>query len=354
LALEGVMTDVNRFFAQNEKVSVTGAVKRAFQEQGVDAEGMVKDMTSKGAAELQKAFGMTNEQIANMDFTQFTAAFNKMGSQADRIALLDTLTQSGAITADQKNAIMSNLGERIGRFGLASDKGTMRTAAIRQAEEAERALHGGMTTLEITATAIAENQRALNEAFKPTAGMQDDLKEGLSRIREAKIEEKKKGGLNDAEAAAAVDADGYTFVELIQASSKITAPGMQEAVTKELGKIETELEQATQSGDTARMEILQRRKDDMAAYQDILLEQDPIKRAKMVEELKAKVEEDIIEQNKAEREKKTEQQKQTDEAQKATVSSAKTLTDLLALLVSIAEKLGVSVDALKSLNEKIE
>jgi len=347
------MNDINKFYAQNEKVSVTGAVKRAFQEQGFDAERMVKNMTTTAGAELQDAFRMTPEQIANMDFTQFTAAFNKMGSQAERIALLDTLTQSGAITADQKNAIMSNLGERMGRFGLASDKGTMRTAAIRQAEEAERALHGGMTTMEITATAITENQRALNEAFKPTAGMQDDLKKGLSQIREAKIKEKKRGGLNDADAAAAVDADGYTFVELIQASSSITTPGMKDAVTKELGNIETELKQATQSGDKARMKILQRRKDDMAAYQNILLEKDQIEKTKKIEELKAKVEKDIIEQDKAAREKKTEQQKQTDDSQKAMVSSAKTLTDLLAVSKLMADKLGVSAEALKSLNEKV-
>ena len=347
------MNDINKFYAQNENVSVTGAVKRAFQEQGFDPEQMVKGMTSVGATELEKAFGMTSGQIANMDFTQFTAAFNKMGSQADRIALLDTLTQSNAITPEQRNAIMSNLGERIGRFGLASDKGTMRTAAIRQAEEAQRAEHGGMTTMEIMATAIAENQRALNEAFKPVAGMQEGVTTGLKQIREAKINEKKKAGLNDSEAAAAVDQEGFTFVELIQASSGITAPGMKDAVTKELGNIEAELKQATASGDKARMEILERRKTDMTTFRDILLEEDPTVKAKKIEELKAKVEKETMERDKVEREKKTEQQRQTDDSQKAMVSSAKTLTDLLAVNRLMAEKAGVSAEALKSLNEKV-
>lgn len=349
------MNDINKFYAQNENVSVTGAVKRAFQEQGFDAERMVKDMTTTAGAELQAAFvGMTPEQIANMDFTQFTAAFNKMGSQADRIALLDTLTQSGAITTNQKNAIMSNLGERIGRFGLASDKGTMRTAAIRQAEEAERALHGGMTTMEITATAIAENQRALNEAFKPVAGMQEGVTEGLKQTREAKIQDRLKSGASAtrAEAEAAVDQEGFSFVELIQSASGATTPGMKEAVTKELGNIEAELKQATQSGDTARVEILERRKADMTAFQEILGSSKE-ERAKKIEELKAKVEQDIIEQDKAAREKQTEQQKQTDDSQKAMVSSAKTLTDLLAVNRLMAEKIGVSAEALKSLNEKV-
>ena len=346
------MNDVNKFYAQNENVSVTGAVKRAFQEQGFDAEGMVKDMTTTAGAELKTAFGMTDAQIANMDFTQFTAAFNKLPSQADRVALLDTLTQSGAITTSQRNAVLSNLGERMGRFGLASDKGTMRTAGIRQAEEAERAEHGGMTTMEITATAIAENQRALNEAFTPKPGAQEALSEGLKQLRDSKVAEKFKGGLSQTEAEAAVDQEGFSFVELIQSASNVTTPGMKEAVTKELSSIEAELATATQSGDKARVEILERRKADMTSFQDILGSSKE-ERAKKIEALRTKVEKDIIEQDKAAREKKDEQQKQTDDSQKAMVSSAKTLTDLLAVNRLMAEKIGVSAEALKSLNEKV-
>lgn len=346
------MNDVNKFYAQNENVSVTGAVKRAFQEQGFDAEGMVKDMTTTAGAELKRAFGMTDAQIANMDFTQFTAAFNKLPSQADRVALLDTLTQSGAITTSQRNAVLSNLGERMGRFGLASDKGTMRTAGIRQAEEAERALHGGMTTMEITATAIAENQRALNEAFTPKPGAQEALTAGLKQIRDSKVAEKVKGGLSQTEAEAAVDQEGFSFVELIQSASGVTTPGMKEAVTKQLSSIEAELATATQSGDKARVEILERRKADMTSFQEILGSSKE-ERAKKIEELRTKVEKDIIEQDKAAREKQTEQQKQTDDSQKAMVSSAKTLIDMLAVNRLMAEKIGVSAEALKSLNERV-
>jgi hypothetical protein len=348
------MNDINKFYAQNENVSVTGAVKRAFQEQGLDAERMVKDMTTVAGAELKSAFGMTDKQIADMDFTQFTAAFNKLPSQAARIALLDTLTQLGAVTPEQKNAILSNLGERMGRFGLASDKGTLRTAGIRQAEEAERAQHGGLTTIEITATAIAENQRALNEAFTPKPGVQETISAGLKQIRDSKVADKvKKGGLSQTQAEAAVDQEGFTFVELIQSASGVTTPGMKEAVTQQLSNIETELAAATQSDDKAQMEILERRKADMTSFQEILSSSSPQEQAKKIEDLKVKVEKDLIEQDKATREKKTEQEKQLDDSQRAMVSSAKTLTDILVVNRLMAEKVGVTAEALKSLDQKV-
>jgi hypothetical protein len=347
------MNDINRFYAQNENVSVTGAVKRAFTEQGVDIEKVVADMTTAGGSELMSAFGMTADQIKAMDFTQFAAAFNKLDSQQARVDLLNKLETSGALRPEVKNAMLSNLGERMDRFGLASDKGTMRTARIRQAEEAERARNGGMTSMEITATAITENQRMLNDVFKSDSSMQNVLSQGLKQIRDSKIAEKVKGGMSQQEAETAVDQDGFSFTELLQSASGVTDPGMRKAVQESLANIDSDLAAAKSSGDTARLQILERQKADMTAFNQILETKDPAERAKKIETLRTEVERDIMNKDKVEREKMTEQQKQTDEAQKATLTSAKTMVDLLAVNRLMASSMSSTAESLKSLDTKV-
>jgi hypothetical protein len=57
--------------------------------------------------------------------------------------------------------------------------------------------------------------------------------------------------------------------------------------------------------------------------------------------------------DKVEREKMTEQQKQTDEAQKATLTSAKTMVDLLAVNRLMASSMSSTAESLKSLDTKV-
>lgn len=348
------MSDINRFYAQNENVSVTGAVKQAFTEQGVDIEKVVTDLANSSSSELQKAFDMDAAEIKSMDFTQFAAAFNKMPSQKDRSALLDSLVSSGALTSEVKNAMLSNLGERMDRFGIASDRGTFRTARIRQAEEAERAQHGGLTSMEITATAISENQRMLNESFKPSGDMQSATAEGLKQIRDKKIADRMKAtGETTDEAAAKVDAEGFSFTEFIQATSGQTDPAIKKAVEASLTTIKSDLEEAKSTGDVAKAEILESQLRDMTAYNEILETKDPEVQKKRMEELKARVEKDIIEKDAADRKNMTEEQKKSADVQEAALSSAKTLTDILAVTRLTAEHLGVTAAALTSIDTKV-
>lgn len=345
--------EINQFYATNENVSVTGTVKRAFKEAGINAEALVQQMASGSTDDLAKAFNMTSAEVKSLDFTQFVAKFNQLNNQQQRIDLLDSMTKSKTITPEQRAQLLSNLGERMDRFGLASDKGSTRTARIRQAEEAERAMHGGMTSVEISAGAVAENQRMLNEAFGPKGSIQKDLTEGLSQVREDKIQKKMKAGATREEAEASVDAEGFSFTELLQSASRATDPGMRAAVDQSLKDIDSQLTAAQKSGNKGRVEQLTRQKQEMLSFQDMLSTTDPAERAKKLEKLRGDVEKDLHDKDVATRRNMSESQKKAEEVQQATVATAKDVKELVTLTRAMAQHAGISAEALQSLEGKV-
>ena len=355
--------DINRFYSANENVSVTGAVKAAFREQGIDAEALAQKMVSGQGEEIAKAFGFVDERgmaqterLQGMDFTQFAAQFNKIGDQESRVALLDKLQAAGTITSEERAQLLSNLGERMDRFGLASDKGSMRTARIRQAEEAERARLGGSTMVELRAAAVVENQALINKAISPTNNMQQGLTEGLASTRRAKVERKMKEspGMTQAQAEGAVDAEGFTITELLSSATVLTEPAMKASLEASLKSVDEELSKAEKSGNVARVEQLKLQRKDLQAMQDISLTTSPEERAQKIERLRQEQERDIYDKERAKRESMTPEEKKTAEVGEAALSSRDTLLRIEKLLQGdLAENTRIAARSVQALEGRV-
>lgn len=345
--------DINRFYASNENVSVTGAIKRAFSAANIDAEGMVSNLTKSQGAVLAKAFGMNQTDVGNLNFTQFAAQFNKMGSQAERVELVDQLVNSGAIDRRTGNQILSNLGAMTDRFGVASDRGAFRTARIRQAEEAERSLHGGYTSVELKAGAIVANEAMINEAFRSIGGgdLQKGLTQGLKDIREEKITTAmKEGGISRDAAEKQVDLEGFTLPELLKASAGKTEPGMLKALEVAQANIDREMKAAERVGDKGKIEQLQLQSAEIAQYQQALKSGDKDK----ILEMKAKAEKSIADQQAAEKAKMTPEQKKNEDAKDASIQTAKELSAANKFLAQIALAVGVSAESVRNLEKTVQ
>lgn len=344
--------DINLFYATNENVNVTGALKRAFTAANIDPEQLVSKIAKSQAGMLGEAFGMTATEAGQLDFTQFTAKFNQIGSQAERISLVNRLVDAGTITQEEGNQMLSNLGTMTDRFGVASDRGAFRTARIRQAEEAERQRHGGFTTVELKAGAIVANEAMINEAFKSIGGgdLQKGLTQGLKDIREQKITDRMKAeGISRSVAEKAVDDEGFTLPELLKASSGVTEPGMQKAVEVGLANVNQELKLAEKTDNKAKIEQLQMQKADLEEYRDALESGDKDR----IEQLRVRAEQSVADQKHVTDSAKTEQQKKQDAVQQAAIDSHAELKQMRPILIAIAENVGVSSESLRNLDKNI-
>jgi fructose/tagatose bisphosphate aldolase len=344
--------DVNRFYSTNENVSVTGAIKRAFSASNINAEELVGRIAGSQAGMLAEAFDMKAEDVGKLDFTQFAANFNKIRSQAQRVELIDKLAAAGTISKEERAAILSNLGTMTDKFGVASDRGAMRTARIRQVEEAERAQHGGYTSVELKAGAVVANEQLINEAFKDIGGgdIQKGLTQGLKDIREKKVQDlMKEKGVSAEEAGKTVDAEGFTIPELLRASSGVSREGMQKAVEVGLAKVNEELKKAEKTGDKGRLEQLQLQKVDLEEYKDALASGDKDR----IQAAIAKAEKHLADKKYEQTQNQTPEQKKAAETQDATVNTAKDVKELLQVTRAMAEKAGITAESIRNLDKNV-
>ena len=344
--------DINRFYSMNEDVSVTGAVKAAFRNAGVDPEGLVQKMISgQGGEDIAKAFGFVDkdgnaqmDRLKGMDFMQFTANFNRISSQQGRIDLADQLFNKGAITSKERAQILSNLGMSMDRFGLASDRGSMRTARIRQAEEAERAQYGGMTMVEIRAAAVSENQALISDYVKDQkATMQGRMSSSLKSTRDRKIKERMKAGASESDAAAQVDAEGFSMTDILEAASGFDkdseGPQMVADIMAGLERDLAEQDKLNTFDSKAKREQLKAQLNDMKSIQAVLAIPDIDQRKAEIDKLVKKQEEDLSAKRAADKANMSPEAKKSAEAQDSQVNTSKTLTSMLELHKSMAETL---------------
>ena len=227
MSLKGVADNVNTFYSTNERVSVFGSVKRRLASGGLDIEEFAKGLRGMNADQA-KALGISEEDAKNLNGLDFASAYNKLGSQAARSALLTTL----GVDEKQAALIKSNLGDRVGSFNVAGDKGDSRVAGILLEEEKQRRDNGGITNAEVKAESVVQTQAFLSNTQGSNA--QQNIAASLDSIRKKKIDALVATGLSEASATKTVNEDGFTLPEMFNALSGVTPEELNKAV--EAGK----------------------------------------------------------------------------------------------------------------------
>ena len=349
MSVKGVADQIGVFSSTNENVSVTGSVKRAMQAMGVNADELTAKLTGSGSAKLAAAFGIEEAEAKGMDFQQFAVKFNALGSQAARSALLADL----GVSREERGAIMSNLGDRIDQFHLASDKGSNKTAAVIMAEEQQRRQYG-ITTAEAAATAVAENQATLNNIFKVNKlGTQSSLGTALTSIRDRKIAVRVKDGATQAEAEKAVDSEMFSPAEFVEALSGGSSTEMNAAITQAKDLATAELATATQSGDKKGMLVAQKKVDDLKNL-ELIRTADPEERKKLAKKYLDEDEErsSAVTESQAKAKEAAAKEKAAAEVDQSVVLTSKNTAAILVALQSLVEPLLAAALAQVALNEK--
>ena len=229
MSLKGVADNVNTFYSTNERVSVFGSVKRRLASGGLDIEEFAKGLRGMNADQA-KALGISEEDAKNLNGLDFASAYNKLGSQDARSALLKTLN----VNDQQAALIKSNLGDRVGSFNVAGDKGDSRVAGILLEEEKQRRDNGGITNAEVKAESVVQTQAFLSNRYGSNA--QQNIAASLDSIREKKIDALVATGVTKESATRTVNEDGFTLPEMFNALSGVTPEELNKAV--EAGKVD--------------------------------------------------------------------------------------------------------------------
>jgi len=295
MSVTGAMTSVSDFFARSEDVNLLGTLKREFESVNTNPESLTKKMTGGAAAELAKAFGMEESQVAQMNFHEFAVRFNDMKDQSSRAALLESLVNSGVIERTERGQILSILGNSMDRFGLAADRGPQRTATVRLKEELDIEKYGA-TSMVLQAQAVTENQNAINSTLRSSKGnLQQNVSSALGAIRRAKIDKLKAGspGMSDDAAAAAVEETGFTFGEIVEAASGTSSVELEEALNTRAQTLEGELKKlealsSPNQKQKRETEVVKRALADIRGIQAVRAATTEDEKKKLMEEIKAR------------------------------------------------------------------
>ena len=379
MGVDGSAASISKYYATNEDVSLTGTIKRKMQKEGAiqDVEAFTKTLTTgSSASDIAKAF-FENPETANngqaastaaldklkdMSFGSFAAEFNKMGSQQERVALLDKLTKSGSIDAGQRASLLSNLGNRIEQYGLAGDKGTQRTAKIRLEEEQQIRTNSGMTDAELSAVATADIQDSLNDAFRANAGgtgMADMAGESIKHIRQDKADKIKKtriaagGTITDDEAMEQAKKEDLTLTEMFQVMSGNAGSQMKKNVVASLASAKDELKTATDKGDKAGEALANRKITQLTDMEAYFNDDDPetkeARKTKILENLQKEKEQQAVDVTKN----MGTVQKTSYQADQSTISLSKNMEAVLVQLTELAVQVKLGVNAIGSLDRKV-
>lgn len=327
MSLKGVADNVNTFYSTNERVSVFGSVKRRLASGGLDIEEFAKGLRGMNADQA-KALGISEEDAKNLNGLDFASAYNKLGSQDARSALLKTL----GVDEKQAALIKSNLGDRVGSFNVAGDKGDSRVAGILLEEEKQRRDNGGITNAEVKAESVVQTMAFFSN--RQGSNAQQNIAASLDSIREKKIAALVATGVAAPSATRTVTEDGFTLPEMFTALSTMTSDEFNTVIDENKQAASKRIDEYNAKKDPTKVDIKQY-KVDVKSVEDLntlaqIRSADPDVRAKAV----AKLEEEERKTAEVAESKKTTAQKEKDDSAAQEKKSREVGIENLPLLVA--------------------